>query len=100
MTPSMDIDETIHQKNRLAIMSHLAAVNETDFLELKKLLGLSDGNLSVHMTVLENKGYVECEKSFVGKKPKTTYRITSTGRKAFEEYVSQLESILRGGLGQ
>jgi DNA-binding MarR family transcriptional regulator len=80
-------------------MSHLAAVGETDFLEMKRVLGLSDGNLSVHTSILENNGLIESEKSFVGKKTKTTYRITPTGRKAFEEYIASLESILKG-IGQ
>ena len=79
-------------------MAHLAAVNEADFLALRKLLDLSDGNLSVHTTVLESKGYIECDKSFVGRKPRTTYRITPSGRRAFEEYVAALEGILRGGV--
>lgn len=94
---ALEIDDTIHQKTRLAIMSHLAAVGETDFLTLKRMLNLSDGNLSVHTSILEGKGFIECEKTFVGKKTRTTYRITPSGRRAFEAYVAQLESILRGG---
>ena len=77
-------------------MAHLAVVGETDFLTLKGMLNLSDGNLSVHTSLLETKGYIETEKSFVGKKTRTTYKITAAGRKAFEEYLSQLESILKG----
>ena len=96
MARSYDIDETIHQKTRLAIMSHLAAVGETDFLTLKRTLGLTDGNISIHAGILESKGFLEIEKSFVGKKTRTTYRITSSGRKAFAEYVGHLEGILRG----
>lgn len=91
-----EIDDTIHQKTRLAIMAHLAAVEETDFLTLKDVLNLTDGNISVHTTILEDKGYIESEKSFVGKKTRTVYRITSRGRKAFKEYVKELESILKG----
>jgi DNA-binding MarR family transcriptional regulator len=97
MSAKHDIDETIHQKTRLSIMAHLAAVGETDFLALKRLLNLSDGNLSVHTSLLENKGYIETEKSFIGKKTRTTYKITPAGRKAFLEYVSDLENILKGG---
>lgn len=96
---ALEIDETIHQKTRLTIMSHLAAVGETDFLTLKRILNLSDGNLSVHTSIMEEKGFIESEKSFVGKKTRTTYRITPSGRKAFEAYVEQLESILRGDSG-
>lgn len=98
MGSSFDIDEAIHQKTRLSIMSHLAAVGETDFLELKKSLGLSDGNLSVHSAILENKGYIEIEKTFIGKKTRTVYKITGRGRKAFGEYIDQLTKVLKGGI--
>lgn len=91
-----EIDDTIHQKTRLAIMAHLAAVGETDFLSLKKTLSLTDGNLSVHSAILEEKGYIETEKSFVGKKTRTIYRITTAGKKAFSDYVTELEKVLRG----
>ncbi|MCX6343666.1 MAG: transcriptional regulator [Armatimonadetes bacterium] len=91
-----EIDEAIHQKTRLAIMAHLAVVGETDFLTLRKILSLTDGNLSVHSAILEEKGFIETEKTFVGKKTRTVYRITPTGRKAFQAYVTELESILRG----
>lgn len=77
-------------------MSHLAALGETDFLTLKNTLGLSDGNISVHSSILEKSGYIVAEKFFVGKKPKTVYRITPAGKKAFAEYVSHLEEILKG----
>jgi DNA-binding HxlR family transcriptional regulator len=89
-----EIDEIIHQKTRLLIMSHLAAVGETDFLTLKRMLGLTDGNISVHSGILERGGYIECQKAFVGRKPRTTYRITPSGRKAFSEYVFHLKEVL------
>lgn len=94
-----DLDETIHQKTRLAIMAHLAAVGEADFLSLKKALNLTDGNISVHTGVLESRGFIESEKGFVGKKTRTIYRITPEGKKAFEDYVVGLESIIRGKIG-
>lgn len=90
------MDDTIHQKTRLAIMAHLAARGEADFLALKKTLGLTDGNISIHTGILEGKGYVATERSFVGKKTRTVYSITTEGRKAFEQYIADLESILRG----
>lgn len=77
------------------IMSHLASVGESDFLTLKKVLGLTDGNLSIHSAILEEKGLIETSKSFVGKKTRTTYKITNKGKKAFESYISELEKILR-----
>lgn len=96
---SRDIDEIIHQKNRLVIMAQLAAMGECDFLDLKRILGLTDGNLSIHTGVLEEHGYIESEKAFVGRKTRTTYRITPKGRKAFEDYVLGLEQILKGKAG-
>lgn len=90
------MDDTIHQKTRLAIMAHLAARGEADFLTLKSTLKLTDGNISVHTGILEEKGYLETERSFVGKKTRTTYRITAKGRKAFEQYIADLEKVLRG----
>ncbi len=79
------IDDAIHQKTRLAIMAHLAARGEADFLTLKKTLGLTDGNISIHTGILAGRGYVKSERSFVGKKTRTTYKITQEGRKAFGE---------------
>ncbi|MHB0913914.1 MAG: winged helix-turn-helix domain-containing protein [Armatimonadota bacterium] len=91
------LDEIIHQKTRLSIMAHLAVMGETDFLSMKKALALSDGNLSVQTAVLEEKGYLESEKTFIGRKTRTVYRITPAGRAAFGEYVRELEKILHGG---
>ncbi len=90
------IDETIHQKTRLAIMAHLAARGESDFLTIRSTLGLTDGNIAVHTNILAEKGYIETERSIVGKKTRTVYRITNEGRKAFEQYVTDLEHVLRG----
>ncbi len=93
---ALEIDETIHQKTRLAIMAHLAARGESDFLTLKKTLGLTDGNISVHTGILQEAGLIEIARSFVGRKTRTAYTITAQGRKAFEEYVAGLEAVLRG----
>ena len=94
-----DLDSTIHQKTRLLIMSHLAAVGESEFLTIKNTLGLTDGNISIHSSILEKSGYVECTKDFVGKKPRTTYRITPAGREAFAKYVTALGEILKSAGG-
>jgi DNA-binding HxlR family transcriptional regulator len=91
------IDDVIHQKVRLGVMSLLVALGEADFNHLKAELGVSDGNLSTHLTVLEESGYVSVRKEFVGKKPRTTYAPTPAGRRAFEEYVAALESLVRAG---
>lgn len=88
-------DRLIHERVRLGIVSALA-VNETlTFNELKDLLGTSDGNLSVHARKLEEAGYLHCEKSFEGRFPRTEYRLTSSGRRALERYLSHMESLIR-----
>lgn len=89
------LDDVIHQKVRLGVMSSLMASGESDFNFLKSALGVSDGNLSTHLTVLEEAGYIAVRKEFVGKKPRTTYAPTDRGRKAFEEYVAVLERLVR-----
>lgn len=88
------IDETIHQRTRLAIMAALAGVESLDFGELKAALGLSDGNLSTHLSALERAGYVELAKAFVGRKPRTTIAQTAKGRRALAKYVNILQGIL------
>ena len=90
------IDDVIHQKVRLGVMSCLMASTEADFNFLKGALGVSDGNLSTHLTVLEESGYVAVRKEFVGKKPRTTYAPTPAGRRAFEEYLEALEAFVKG----
>ena len=92
-----DLDETIHQKVRLGIMSTLIALKEADFKLLKETLGLSDGNLSTHLTLLEERGYIHIQKSFRGRKPHTSVTPTDTGRVAFDRYVSTLERIIKQG---
>lgn len=92
--PHNRIDETIHQRTRLAIMASLSAVESLDFNELKAELGLTDGNLSTHLSALERAGYVKLTKSFRGKKPHTSVRQTAKGRKAMESYVQLLQGIL------
>ena len=88
------IDETIHQRTRLAIMVTLAGVESLEFNDLKGQLGLSDGNLSTHAAALERAGYVKIAKRFRGRKPVTTLVITAKGRKALNNYVEFLEGIL------
>jgi len=81
---------------RLAIVSALAANESLSFNELKAMLGTSDGNLSVHARKLEDAGYIACAKSFAGRLPRTVYRLTTAGRRAFERYVNHLEALVRG----
>ena len=88
------IDETIHQRTRLAIMVTLAGVESLEFADLRAQLGLTDGNLSTHAAALERARYVKITKRFVGRKPLTTLVITAKGRKALANYVNLLHGIL------
>lgn len=90
------LDRVIHERMRLAIVSALAANETLSFNELKALLGATDGNLSVHARKLEDAGYVACAKSFQDRVPKTEYRLTPEGRRAFERYLGHLEALVRG----
>ena len=89
------IDEVIHQRVRLTIVSTLAGVDALEFGDLKGMLGLTDGNLSTHARVLENAGYLAVEKRFTGRKPQTLYRLTADGREAFRRYLNNLERMLK-----
>ncbi len=90
-----NINDIFTPKTRLGIMTILAINEEADFSTLKKQLDLSDGNLGAHMNVLENSGYVDVKKAFVDRRPKTTYKLTENGRKAFTEHLKQLEAIIK-----
>jgi len=93
--PATSLDRVIHERTRLAIISALAVNNSLTFSELKKLLGASDGNLSVHARKLEDAGYIACTKSFANRLPKTEYRLTSSGRHALEKYLNHMEALIR-----
>ncbi len=92
-----DIDPVIHERVRLAIVSALAVAPEMSFNELKSTLGVSDGNLSAHATSLEQAGYIEIEKTFKGRRPHTTMRLTPRGHKAFARYLETLQKIIEKG---
>ncbi|MGH7562371.1 MAG: winged helix-turn-helix domain-containing protein [Gemmatimonadales bacterium] len=92
---SIELDRLIHERVRLAIVSALAVNEELSFIELRELIGATDGNLSVHARKLEEAGYVECRKAFEGRVPKTAFRLTSTGREALERYLAHMEGIIR-----
>lgn len=89
-----DLDRTIHEPARLAIVSILAAAESADFLYLLRETGLTKGNLSSHLSRLEDAGYVEIEKTYLGKKPHTVARLTAAGESAFETYRRQMRSLL------
>jgi len=88
------LDEIIHSRIRLAVMSVLISVDSADFNYLKKKVNATDGNLSVHLKKLEEAEYINATKEFVGKKPQSSYKLTAKGKKAFEIYVERLEKLL------
>jgi DNA-binding HxlR family transcriptional regulator len=90
-----NLDRLIHERTRLAIVSALAVNASLAFNELKQLLDVTDGNLSVHARKLEDAGYIGCTKSFAGRMPKTEYRLTSAGRRALEKYLDHMEALIR-----
>jgi DNA-binding MarR family transcriptional regulator len=89
-----DLDRLIHERVRLGIVSALAVTDSLTFTELRRLLGTSDGNLSVHARKLEDGGYVACTKSFEDRHPKTEYRLTDAGRRALEDYLAHMEALI------
>ena len=82
---------------RLGIMSILVVNDWVAFNYFKEVLDLRDGNLASHIKVLEKESYIEIKKEFVGKKPKTTYRVTTKGRAAFEAHLNALEALIKKG---
>ena len=89
------LDPIIHVRVRLGIVSALAVEDSLTFNELKQRLDTSDGNLSVHARKLEEAGYVEIEKSFDGRIPRTDYRLTETGRQALKGYLDHMEALIQ-----
>ena len=92
-------DEIIHQSTRLkltATLNTLSAGDSLEFGRLKAILGTTDGNMTTHLTALERAGYIEISKDFVGKRPRTRISLTRKGRRAFQQHVEYLKSILEG----
>ncbi|MBI5169254.1 MAG: transcriptional regulator [Candidatus Eisenbacteria bacterium] len=89
------LDRVIHERVRLAIVSALAVTPALSFNDLKKLLRITDGNLSVHARRLEEAGYLECLKSFEGRVPRTEYRLTTAGKRALQGYLDHMEALIR-----
>jgi DNA-binding transcriptional ArsR family regulator len=88
-------DRLIYERVRLGIMSALATNEALTFNELKALFNVSDGNLGAHARKLEEAGYIACNKSFEGRRPKSEYRITSVGRKALLRYLEHIEAVIK-----
>jgi DNA-binding MarR family transcriptional regulator len=91
--PPPELDRLVHEPGRLAIMTVLSSVKDADFLFLLRATGLTKGNLSSHLSKLEEAGHVEIEKRFVRKKPNTTVALTPLGRERIAEHWQQLERL-------
>jgi len=94
-----EIDTIIHQPARLKIMASLMTLDpgeQVDFVYLRKILNLTDGNLGAHLAKLENAGYIKIEKTFIARKPRTFINATGKGRDAFEDHIAALEAIIHG----
>jgi DNA-binding HxlR family transcriptional regulator len=90
----VELDQLIHGRVRLGIVSALAVHDVLSFSELKEILDTSDGNLSVHARRLEEGGYLACTKSFDGRIPRTEYALTSRGRAALSRYLDHMEALI------
>lgn len=94
LTDLNDLDRVIHEPARLMLMAMLSAVEQADFTFLMNQSGLTRGNLSTHLTKLEDAGYIEIHKGFRGKYPQTLVRLTADGRAAFDRYRGYMRRIL------
>lgn len=89
-----DLNPVIHESARLVLVSNLYVVDEADFVYLANRTEFTSGKISSHMAKLEAAGYVDITKEFVGKRPRTTYKLTDTGRHEFEQYKASIEGLL------
>ena len=95
-----DIDRVVHSPARLMILAYLAAVDSADFIFLMNQVGLTRGNLSSHLNTLEEAGYVDIQKEFVDKVPRTLIRLTEAGREAIQTYREQMRTVIDELLGE
>ena len=100
--PTSGLDETVHQRHRLGILTITAEVESADFGYLRDALGLTPGNLSRHLTVLEDAGLIQVSKGYEGRRPRTWIKITSDGRSALAAELAALTELLHrhGGLSR
>ena len=90
-----EIDRVVHEPARLAIMSLLYVVDSADFTFIMNQTGLTWGNLSAHISKLEDAAYVEVEKTFKGKRPNTVLKLTPQGRQAFRDYAKRMKQVFQ-----
>ena len=92
----VDIDKLIHEPARLKLLAQLYVVESADFLFLMRQTGLTQGNVSGHLTKLEDAEYVEIEKGYAGKRPQTMISLTKKGRGAFKKYIQSMQQVFDG----
>jgi DNA-binding MarR family transcriptional regulator len=90
-----ELNKAFESRVRLGIMSILLVNVSVDFNSLKDLLQVTDGNIASHITALEKLNYIEIRKQFIGKKPNTSYAVTSSGKKAFADHLDALERLIK-----
>ncbi|MEY3059475.1 MAG: hypothetical protein RL000_827 [Bacteroidota bacterium] len=90
-----ELNKAFESRVRLGIMSILMVNDSVDFLTLKEMLQVTDGNIASHLTALEKHQYIEVKKQFIGKKPNTSYSVTALGKKAFTEHLDALEKLIK-----
>jgi DNA-binding MarR family transcriptional regulator len=94
--PINGLNKVFDNRIRLGVMSVLMVNEGVSFNDLKQMLELTDGNLATHLVNLEDNGYIKVHKGFIGRKTNTTYAITKTGEKAFNDHVAALENMIKG----
>ncbi len=90
-----EVDRLVHEPARLAVMALLYVIDSADFIFLMNQTGLTWGNLSTHLSKLEEAGYLAVEKTFKGKRPNTKLRLTPEGRQAFRQYAQKMKQVFR-----
>jgi DNA-binding MarR family transcriptional regulator len=90
-----ELNKAFESRVRLGIMSILLVNDSVDFNTLKELLQVTDGNIASHITALEKLNYIEIRKQFIGKKPNTSYAVTTSGKKAFADHLDALERLIK-----
>lgn len=94
--PIVGLNKIFESRIRLGVMSALMVNEEMNFKDLKQLLEVTDGNLATHLVNLEENGFIKVHKGFVGRKTNTTYSVTKTGEKAFNDHIVALENMIKG----
>lgn len=96
MNPIGNLNKVFESRVRLGVMSILSVNDGVSFNDLKQMLEITDGNLASHLITLEEHGFIQVHKGFVGRKTNTTYSITRPGEKAFRDHLDALEKMIRG----